>query len=148
MVLFATHGSNAADRPLESCLYLYPDKSNDGRLSAAELYGKSTRADLIVLSACYSGLADRSPLPGDDLFGLQRAFLQSGGRTVVSGLWDVYDGTGPELTRGLFAGLAAGKRTPTALADAHAQLPGETTGLEGGGAMAAPLFLGDVHGQR
>ena len=42
-VLFATHGSNAADRPLESCLYLYPDKSNDGRLIAAELYGKSTR---------------------------------------------------------------------------------------------------------
>ena len=38
---------------------------------------------------------------------------------MVSGLWDVYDGTGPELTRGLFAGLAAGKRTPTALADAQ-----------------------------
>jgi CHAT domain-containing protein len=119
VVLFATHGSNAPDQPLTSCLYLYPDATNDGRLSVGEIFGKSIHADLVVMSACYSGLADRDPLPGDDLFGLQRAFLQSGTRTVVSGLWDVYDGTGPELTRGLFTGLAGGKTTPLALADAQ-----------------------------
>jgi CHAT domain-containing protein len=68
------------------------------------------------MSACYSGLADRSPWSGDDLFGLQRAFLQAGARTVVSGLWDVYDGSGPELMKGLFDNLAAGSPAHSALA--------------------------------
>jgi CHAT domain-containing protein len=72
-----------------------------------------------VMSACYSGLGDRSPLPGDDLFGLQRAFLHSGARTVVSGLWDVYDGTAPDLMLRLFEGLSAGKPAAAALADSQ-----------------------------
>jgi CHAT domain-containing protein len=70
----------------------------------------------VVLSACYSGLADRSPLPGDDLFGLQRAFLQSGARTVLSGLWDIYDGTAPVLMLGFFKAMADGTPAPEALA--------------------------------
>lgn len=119
VVLFATHGSNVPDQPLKSCLCLYPDATNDGRLTAGQIFGKSIHSDIIVLSACDSGLADREPLPGDDLFGLQHAILRSGGRTVVSGLWDVYDRTGPELTRGLFCGLVNGKTTPQALADSQ-----------------------------
>jgi len=116
LLLIATHGNNVADRPLESTLLLYPDKDSDGRLTAADVYGAEVDADLVVMSACYSGLADRSPLPGDDLFGLQRAFLEAGARGVVSGQWDVYDGTGPELMKGLFQGVAAGKSAPAALA--------------------------------
>jgi CHAT domain-containing protein len=119
VVLLATHGTNVPDRPLQSRLYLYPDGKNDGWVTAAKVYRRPVRADLVVLSACYSGLSERSPLPGDDLFGLQRGLLQSGARTVVSGLWDVYDGTGPDLTRGLFAGLAAGGSAPAALAGAQ-----------------------------
>ena len=68
------------------------------------------------MNACYSGLADASPLPGDDLFGLQRALLQAGVRTVLAGLWDVYDGTGPELIRGFLEGVATGQAAPAALA--------------------------------
>ena len=64
-------------------------------------------------------MGDRSPLPGDDLFGLSRALLQSGSRTVVTGYWDVYEGTGPELTRGLFDQLAEGKSVPLALANSQ-----------------------------
>lgn len=71
------------------------------------------------MSACYSGLADRSPLPGDDLFGLQRAMLQSGARTIVSGLWDVYDETGPLLMQGFFKQLTTGAAAPKALANSQ-----------------------------
>ena len=116
LVVFATHGFNQPDRPLESYLLCLQDGQDDGQLTAAELFGLDIRSDLIVLSACYSGLADRSPLPGDDLFGIQRALLQSGARTVVSGLWDVYDGTGPLLMKGFFEHLAAGRPAPAALA--------------------------------
>src|SRR5262249_30294563 len=84
-----------------------------------EIFNIRVGADLVVLSACYSGLGDRSPLPGDDLFGLQRAFLAAGARTVVSGLWDVYDETAPDLMNGLFVGLRKGKGIAEALAQSQ-----------------------------
>ncbi len=52
------------------------------------------KSDLIVMSACLQWTGRSIPPAGDDLFGLQRAFLQSGQRPCV-GLWDVYDMTGP-----------------------------------------------------
>jgi CHAT domain-containing protein len=116
LLLFAMHGKNEPDRPLKSHLHLYPGAEDEGEMTADQVYASRVETDLVVMSACYSGLADRSPLPGDDLFGLQRAFLQAGARTVVSGLWDVYDGTGPDLMRGLFENLVAGKSAPAALA--------------------------------
>jgi CHAT domain-containing protein len=119
LLFMATHGQNDADRPLSSFLLFHPDRENDGYLTAQELYARRVASDLVVLSACYSGLADRSPLPGDDLFGLERALLHSGARTVVAGIWDVYDGTGPELMNGFFHELAAGKPVPQALANSQ-----------------------------
>jgi CHAT domain-containing protein len=119
MLLIATHGMNLADSPLSSFLMFLPDTIQDGRLTARELFSTTVNSDLIVMSACYSGLAERSPLPGDDLFGIQRALLQSGARTVVSGLWDVYDGTAPELNKEFFARLAQGNAVPEALAQSQ-----------------------------
>jgi CHAT domain-containing protein len=119
LLLLATHGTNVADRPLESFVVLQPQEGSDGRLTAAELFETRVAADLVVMNACYSGLADASPLPGDDLFGLQRALLQAGARTVVAGLWDVYDGTAPELIRGLLVRVAAGQAAPAALAQSQ-----------------------------
>lgn len=108
LLLFATHGINYGDRPLESCLLLYSDQGEPSQLTAEDLYRTDINADLVVMNACYSGLADRSPLPGDDLFGLQRAFLHGGARTIVSGLWDVYDGTAPELIDDFLTRVAGG----------------------------------------
>ena len=122
LLFLATHGRNFADRPLASYLLFSPDQRGDGRLTAETVYTRQVSADLVVMSACYSGLADRTPLPGDDLFGLQRAFLHAGARCVVSSLWDVYDGSGPELMRGFFEQLTAGQATPAALAASQRRL--------------------------
>jgi CHAT domain-containing protein len=122
LMFLATHGKNFADQPLSSYLMFRADEKNDGYLTAGELYSIDVAADLVVMSACYSGLAERSPLPGDDLFGLQRALLHAGARTVVCGMWDVYDGTGPELMQGFFEGLAEGQPAPAALADSQRAL--------------------------
>ena len=122
LLFLATHGKNFADQPLSSYLMFRPDDQNDGYLTAGEIYSTDVAADLVVMSACYSGLADRSPLPGDDLFGLQRALLHAGARSVVSGMWDVYDGTGPELMRGFFEQLVEGKPVPAALANSQRAL--------------------------
>lgn len=128
LLFVATHGFNDADRPLDSFLILLGDAAADkadaegadeGRLTAREIFHHKVGADLVVMSACYSGLGDRSPMPGDDLYGLQRAFLQSGARTVVSGLWDVYDGSAPELMGRFFGNLAKGEPAAAALARAQ-----------------------------
>lgn len=135
LLLLATHGFNDPDQPLESHLLFLPEESeaarsvadsgpatgdrNDGRLTAREVFATPVRAEMVVMNACYSGLGDRSPLPGDDLFGLQRAFLQAGTRTVVSGLWDVYDGTAPQLMDGFFRRVASGLPASAALAESQ-----------------------------
>jgi CHAT domain-containing protein len=116
LLLLGTHGQNWPDQPLASEILLYPQGTDSGRLTAADLYASPVGRDLTVLSACYTALADKSPLPGDDLFGLQRALLQSGGRTVVAGQWDIYDRSGPELMHNFFAHLAQGKPAHQALA--------------------------------
>lgn len=125
LVFVATHGMNYADDPLKSFLRVGVDRESDGYLTARELFSCPVGADLVVMSACYSGLADRSPLAGDDLFGLQRALLCGGARTVVSGLWDVYDGTGPEIMAAFFRELADAKPVPRALANAQRSLLAE-----------------------
>ena len=116
LAYFGCHGCVEPDHPLNGYLVLEAPGNDDGLLTAAEIYAKPVLADLIIMSACYSGRADRSPLPGDDLFGLQRAFLQSGAKTVVAGLWDVYDGKAPELMNGVFQRLSKGESTAEALA--------------------------------
>ncbi|WP_153556714.1 CHAT domain-containing protein [Roseimaritima sediminicola] len=119
LLFVATHGMNLADQPLDSFLLCHRDAKHDGRLTAAEILEQPVGADVVVLSACYSGLADRSPLPGDDLFGLERALLQSGASNVVCGLWDVYDDTGAELMNGFFQALGQGRTVPASLADSQ-----------------------------
>lgn len=119
LLILAMHGNNQADQPLKSYLAMFPDDAADGALTAEEIYQSKVSCDLVVLSACYSGLADRSPLPGDDLFGLQRALLASGAKTVVSGLWDVFDKTSPELIDGFLERIARGEPAAHALAESQ-----------------------------
>ena len=119
LAFFATHGINLADDPLSSYILLNGSDTNDGRLSSWEVFNQKIGADLIVMSACYSGLADRSPLAGDDLFGLERAFLHSGCRNVVSSMWDVYDDTGVQLIDETLKRLSAGDTASTAVTEAQ-----------------------------
>jgi CHAT domain-containing protein len=121
LAFVGSHGQERPDRPLEGHLVfqaLSPGK-DDGHLTAAEVYAQPVASDMVVMSACYSGRADRSPLSGDDLFGLQRALMQSGARTVIAGLWDVYDGKAPELMNGVFQRMINGEPAAAALAGAQ-----------------------------
>lgn len=140
MVLIATHGTNHADAPLTSHVLLNRDENSDGRLTALEVFHADLQSDLIVMSACYTGLADRSPLASDDLFGLQRAMLFSGARAVVSGLWDVYDGTGPILMNDCFQRLAKGEAVADALAGAQREFVAKLRGSKGTEPWIHPYF--------
>ena len=61
-------------------------------------------AQLVVLSACETGLGQLST--GDELLGLQRAFLYAGSPAVVTTLWKVDDRASFTLMREFYDQLA------------------------------------------
>ncbi|GFO62820.1 CHAT domain-containing protein [Geomonas paludis] len=89
IIHLASHGEFDTVNPLFSSIRLARDGRNDGRLQAEEVFGLDIKADLVVLSACQTGLGDVKS--GDDVIGMNRAFLFAGTHALVSSLWRVSD---------------------------------------------------------
>lgn len=94
VVHLATHGFaySAEARALASFVALAPDSVHDGALTVGELLDDPSlrlTAELVVLSACQTGLGDLKQAEGT--VGLQRAFLARGARSVLVSLWNVSD---------------------------------------------------------
>lgn len=85
----ACHGEYDPNMPLLSAVRLSGDTKNDGKLTAQEIFGLNLNADLVALSACQTGLGHLSN--GDDIVGLNRAFVYAGTRQILSSLWRVDD---------------------------------------------------------
>jgi CHAT domain-containing protein len=93
LVHLATHGIvySSDARVRQSFLALAPDSLHDGRLTVGEVIdeGPMLSAELVVLSACQTGLGNLRQAEGT--VGLQRAFLARGARGVLVSLWSVSD---------------------------------------------------------
>lgn len=90
---FATHGYLDPERPNLSALLLSFQNERrepeDGFLRVNDIYNLRFRADLVVLSACQTGLGKE--VRGEGLVGLPRAFFYAGAPRVVVSLWNVDD---------------------------------------------------------
>lgn len=89
IIHLASHGEFDAVNPLFSAIKLTKDAHNDGDLKASETFGLKIDADLVMLSACQTGLGKVTN--GDDVIGLNRAFLYAGTHSIISSLWRVSD---------------------------------------------------------
>jgi CHAT domain-containing protein/TolA-binding protein len=82
---FATHGYLSEIAPLFSSILL----ANGEALTVYELIGLNLKAHLVVLSACQTGLGERTG--GGDVLGLARGLLGAGVQGAVVSLWSVND---------------------------------------------------------
>ena len=124
-VHFATHGVLDSERPgLSSLLLSMVDergKPQDGFLRANDIYNLKLPAELVVLSACQTGLGKE--IKGEGLVGLTRGFMYAGAARVMVSLWNVNDQATAELMTKFYQRmLQQGARPAAALRAAQVEL--------------------------
>jgi CHAT domain-containing protein len=118
VVHFATHGLLDNEHPELSGLVLslvdQEGKPQDGFLDLEDVYNLTLPVDLVVLSACETGLGKQ--ITGEGLVGLTRGFMYAGASRVVASLWKVDDVATADLMERFYRGmLKEGMRPAAAL---------------------------------
>lgn len=113
---FATHGFlNQKNPDLSGLVLSLFDKkrqSQNGFLRVIDLYSIRLNADLVVLSACQTGLG--KDVEGEGIVGLTHGFMYAGASRVVSSLWKVEDAATAELMKNFYREMLVNKQTPAA----------------------------------
>jgi CHAT domain-containing protein len=113
---FATHGYLDSERPGLSAivLSLVDERGHPraGFLRANEIYNLKLPAELVVLSACQTGLGKE--IRGEGIVGLTRGFMYAGVPRVVVSLWSVNDRATAELMAKFYEKLLKGNLRPSA----------------------------------
>lgn len=113
---FATHGILDPKRPEKSGIVLsMVDRSGqpqDGFVGLQHIYGLRAPVNLVVLSACRTGLGKE--VRGEGLIGLTRGFMYAGASSVMASLWKVDDEATAELMKRFYSNMLQHGMTPTA----------------------------------
>jgi CHAT domain-containing protein/Tfp pilus assembly protein PilF len=114
----ATHGK-ANDKADEysylAFSYIIDDLDNE-LLYAGSLYNTELRADMVVLSACETGIGDFQQ--GEGILSLARGFSYAGAKSIVTTLWSIDDKSSLEIMVNFYGNLEDGKRKDYALREA------------------------------
>jgi CHAT domain-containing protein/Tfp pilus assembly protein PilF len=123
-VHFATHSVVDNERPELSGIVLSLFDGNggeqDGFLRLHDVYNLSLPVDLVVLSACETGLGKE--VRGEGLLGLVRGFMYAGAPAVIASTWKVDDRATRELMERFYRGYFGGKTPAAALREAQISL--------------------------
>jgi CHAT domain-containing protein/tetratricopeptide (TPR) repeat protein len=121
VVHFACHARADNVDPLGSGLLLAPAGSDEGLLTAADVVSRwRLRADVVMLSACETAVGQVRRYEG--MYGLARAFLFAGSRSVGASLWRVDDVSTARLMGVFYRGYALGVPKAEALRRAQVEL--------------------------
>jgi CHAT domain-containing protein len=112
VIHLSVHGKFDAADPLLSYLLLARGGADDGKLTAAEMFGLPLdRSRLVVLSACETGRAEATR--SNDILGMVRALLYAGAGRLVLSYWEV-DSSAAALWMQTFYEAAQAKPLPAA----------------------------------
>lgn len=125
IVHFATHGILNDKHPeLSGILLAMVDekgKPQDGFIQLSDIYNLNLPAELVVLSACETGLG--KSVKGEGLIGLTRGFMYAGASRVLGSLWKVDDAATAALMADFYKEMFTnGKRPADALRAAQLHL--------------------------
>jgi len=113
---FATHGYLDSKHPELSAIVLSlvdeHGRPREGFLRANEIYNLKLPADLVVLSACQTGLGKE--IRGEGIVGLTRGFMYAGVPRVIVSLWSVNDRATEELMARFYEKLLKENLRPSA----------------------------------
>jgi CHAT domain-containing protein/Tfp pilus assembly protein PilF len=116
IVHFATHGLLNDEHPELSGLVLSlvdeQGRPQDGFLRMHEIFNLRLPAELVVLSACQTGLGKE--IKGEGLVGLTRGFMYAGAARVVASLWEVNDVATAELMKRFYRHMLQDRMRPAA----------------------------------
>jgi CHAT domain-containing protein len=116
IVHFATHGITDPEHPELSGIILSLVDENgveqDGYLRLYEIYNLNLPAELVVLSACESGVGKQ--FKGEGLIALTRGFIYAGAARVVASLWKVDNTATAALMTELYKEMFTNGKKPAA----------------------------------
>lgn len=129
IIHFATHGLlNSVNPELSGIILSMVDErgnSQNGFLRLHDVFNLDLAADLVVLSACKTGLGKQ--VRGEGLVGLTRGFMYAGAPRVLVSLWDVDDAATAEMMSRFYRLMLQDKLSATAaLRAAQRQMQTET----------------------
>lgn len=110
-IAFTQHGDSTNQ---EELLYL------------RELYDLEIPADMVVLSACETGIGELQN--GEGVISLARGFTYAGAKSIITSLWNVNDQKTADLMVDFYRNLKEGQQKDNALANAKRSYLQQTSG--------------------
>jgi CHAT domain-containing protein/tetratricopeptide (TPR) repeat protein len=92
------------------------DENNESLLYVKNLYNVRLKAELVVLSACETGIGELQR--GEGIISLARGFSFAGAKSIVTTLWRIDDNTSSEIMVDFYKNLISGNSKETALRNA------------------------------
>jgi CHAT domain-containing protein/Tfp pilus assembly protein PilF len=125
IVHFATHGLLNESQPELSGLVfsLYDEQGTEkaGFLQLSDIFNLTLSAELVVLSACQTGIGQ--DIRGEGLVSLTRGFMYAGAERIVVSLWAVADNSTSELMQNYYRKiLETGSNPATAMREVQLEM--------------------------
>jgi CHAT domain-containing protein len=122
IIHFATHAFIDDQKPARSSIVLALDQDprEDGFLQMREIFNLKMQADLVVLSACQTGLGQL--IRGEGIEGLSRAFFYAGASSVLLSLWAVNDQASYQLLERFYVHLRSANPVTGSLRQAKLEM--------------------------
>lgn len=120
LIHIAAHAEYNSANPLFTRIMIGGKEEEIG-LAVKEIYKLDlAKVNIVVLSACKTQLGPYSK--GDDIIGLNRAFIYAGTPAVIASLWSVDDASTGELMKAFYTNLKRGLTRSAALQAAQSKV--------------------------